>query len=500
MHPLDQAHLSTLPASVVRPGYDRSKVKAGIAHIGVGGFHRAHLAIYLDRALARPGQEQWGLCGINLLPQDAAMAAAMKRQDGLYTVSEMAPDGTHTSRVVEAMVEYLYAQDNPKAVLDRLSQPDIRIVSLTITEGGYLIDERGQFNLKHPSVVYDLEHPGEPHGAFGYIVEALDRRRKAGIKPFTVMSCDNLRHNGVQARRACVAFAKAKDPELAAWIEREVGFPNAMVDRITPATDNAARQKLRDLTGVDDAAPVICEDFIQWVLEDDFRNGRPEWDAVGVMITPDVSPYEEAKIRLLNATHTMLSYPAYLAGFRKVDDVLHDELFTQYLRDFLNLDAGYWLKSLPGLEIDAYKAKLLQRFGNRAVGDQVARLCMDGGSKISGFLLPTLHEILKHGRPYHRIAFFLASYERYLKGKDERGEAYPIVEPNARHLMERVIQSSSPSTLLELTEVVGTQLPAHPGFVALYLQLRQKIDTQGVVATLKEIVAAGDKLPADAAS
>ncbi|MBM7117479.1 mannitol dehydrogenase family protein [Archangium primigenium] len=495
MHTLDQAHLSRLPSSVVRPGYDRSQVRAGIVHIGVGGFHRAHEAIYTDRALARPGQEGWGICGVNLLPHDAAMAAAMKKQDGLYTVSEMAPDGSHVSRVVECMVDYLYAPDSPEAVLAKLSHPDIRIVSLTITEGGYLIDEHGQFNLKHPAVAHDLAHPSAPQGVFGYLAESLDRRRKAGLKPFTIMSCDNLRHNGAQAKRAVVAFARARDPELAAWIEREVAFPNGMVDRITPATDNAARQKLRELTQVDDAAPVICEDFIQWVLEDNFPNGRPEWDAVGVMFTQDVSPYEEAKIRLLNATHTMLSYPAYLSGLRKVDDALHDPLFFGYLRGFLDHDAGVWLKSLPGLDIPSYKDKLLERFGNRAVGDQLARLCMDGGSKISGFVLPTLHAIFAGHRPYHRIAFFLAAYDRYLEGTDEKGEPHTLAEPNAMHLLQQVVQSDSPLTLVNLKEVVGAQIPAHKGFVELYLKLRKQIDEQGVVATLKSLDASRESPP-----
>ncbi|WP_224242378.1 mannitol dehydrogenase family protein [Hyalangium gracile] len=497
MHTLDQAHLSSLPKSIVRPGYDRSKLRAGIAHIGVGGFHRAHQAIYLDRILSRPGHEAWGLCGINLLPQDASMAAVMKRQDGLYTVSEMAPDGTHVSRVVEAMVEYLYAPEQPQAVLDRLSHPDIRIVSLTITEGGYLIDAQGRFNLQHPSVVEDLAHPHEPKGVFGYLIEALDRRRKAGVQPFTVMSCDNLRHNGVQARKACVAFAQARDPRLAAWIEKEVGFPNAMVDRITPATDDATRKRLRELTNVDDGAPVICEDFIQWVLEDDFRNGRPEWEAGGVMITKDVSPYEEAKIRLLNASHTMLSYPAYLSGYRKVDEALRDPLFSGYLRDFLDHDAGVWLRSLPGLELEEYKATLIRRFSNQAVGDQLARLCIDGGSKIPGFLLPTVNLILEKGRPYHRIAFFLAAYDRYLRGgADEKGERYPINEPNARVVLEKVVPSDSPMTLLGIPELVGPRMPAHQGFVDLYLDLRKQLDAKGVVATLRELNAKHPSPPA----
>jgi mannitol 2-dehydrogenase len=487
VYTLDNAHLSRLPASVARPGYDRRAVRAGIAHIGVGAFHRAHQAIYLDRCLARPGHEAWGLCGINLLPQDAAMAAAMKRQDGLYTVTEMAPDGTHRTHVVEAMVEYLYAPDDPAAVLARLCHPDIRIVSLTITEGGYLLDEQGRFKLEHPAIAHDLAHPGAPQSVFGYLVEALDRRRRAGVAPFTVMSCDNLRQNGVQARRACVAFAEQRDPALAAWIEDEVSFPSAMVDRITPATDEATRQKLRALSGIDDAAPVVCEDFIQWVVEDAFPGGRPAWDAVGVMLTDDVSPYEEAKIRLLNASHTMLSYPAYLAGYRKVDDALHDPLFVDYLRAFLDHDASPWLHSLPGLDLATYKETLLRRFGNRAVGDQIARLCGDGASKIPGFLLPTIHACLEHGRPHHRLAFLLACYHRYLAGVDEQSQPYLIHEPNAGHLLDRVRASGAAADLLAVPEIVGTRLPAHPGFVATYLELRAKIDAQGVTQTLRAL-------------
>lgn len=495
MYTLDSNHLSELPGSILRPGYDRRAVRAGIAHIGVGGFHRAHQAIYLDRCLTRPGHEAWGLCGINLLPQDAAMAAVMKRQDGLYTVTEMAPDGTHRTHLVEAMVEYLYAPDDPEAVLARLSHPDIRIVSLTITEGGYLLDEQGRFKLEHPAIAHDLAHPGAPQSVFGYLIEALDRRRRSNVPPFTVMSCDNLRQNGAQARRACVAFARERDPALAAWIEREVSFPSAMVDRITPATDEATRQKLRALSGVDDAAPVICEDFIQWVLEDDFPGGRPEWEAVGVMLTDDVAPYEEAKIRLLNASHTMLSYPAYLAGYRKVDEALQDPLFVAYFRAFLDQDAGPWLHSLPGLDLEAYKDTLLQRFANRAVGDQLARLCSDGASKIPGFLLPTAHACLEHDRPHHRLAFLLACYDRYLTGVDEHGERYAINEPNAGHLLDEVRASGSPAALLAVSEIVGTRLPAHPGFVASYLALRAQLDAQGVTPTLRALVAADTHVP-----
>ena len=485
MAALNRQTLAALPPGVVGPKYDRTAVRAGIAHIGVGAFHRAHLAIYTERCLANADQSTWGILGINLLPQDRPLAQAFAAQDGHYSVTEMAPNGTRTSLVLGVMVDNLYAPDGPEAVLARLADPSIRIASLTITEGGYLIDEQGQFKLDEPTVVHDLAHRDAPRGVFGFLIGALARRRQNGIPPFTVMSCDNLRHNGDQARRACLAYAKAYDPALAAWMETEVDFPNAMVDRITPATDAARRTELNSLTGLDDQAPVICEDFIQWVLEDKFRHGRPAWENVGVQIVDDVTPYEEAKIRLLNGAHQMLSYPAFLAGLRGVDEALRDPLFHDYLRDFLAGDSAVWLKSLPGMELTSYQRLLLERFANRAIADRLDRLCLDGGPKIPGFLLPTLDACLSNGRDARRLAFLLACYDRYIKvRKDDNGESYPLREPNAMRLLQPIIDSPSPMTLLESEELVGRRAAKDTRFVAQYLALRKQLDEQGVRKTL----------------
>ncbi len=489
MQKLNRDSLGSLPSGVEGPGYDRSTVRPGIAHIGVGAFHRAHLAVYVERALAKAAQgdtKNWGILGINLLDQDRPLAEALKAQDGLYSLTEMAPDGGRVSRVIGAMVEYLYAPDaGAAAVLARLADPAIRIVSLTITEGGYLIDDKGRFKLEDPVVAHDLAHPDAPRGVFGFLVGALARRRKAGIQPFTVMSCDNLRHNGDQARRAVLAYAEARDPALAAWIASEVSFPNAMVDRITPATDAARRDSLNAMTGLDDRAPVVAEDFIQWVLEDKFRQGRPAWEGVGVQVVSDVTPYEEAKIRLLNGAHQMLSYPAFLSGHRDVDAALRDALFHDYLRDFLAQDSAVWLRSLPGMELEDYQRLLLERFGNRAIADRLDRLCLDGGSKIPGFLGATLDACLSNGRDARRIAFLLACYDRYIKvGKDDHGAAYPLREPNAMKLLEPIIRSSSPMTLIECTDLVGPRPAKDTRFVAQYLACRAKLDREGVRATL----------------
>jgi mannitol 2-dehydrogenase len=486
--PLGNETLDRLPQGVDAPPFDRMKVTAGIAHIGVGAFHRAHLAIYTNHVLADADMHEWGILGINLLENDRPLADALKAQGGLYSVSEFDPRGARRTHVVGAMVDYLYAPDDGDAVLKRLADPSIRIVSLTITEGGYLIDEHGTFRLDDETVAHDLKRPDAPSGVFGFIVGALEVRRKAGVAPFTVMSCDNLRHNGSQAKRAVLAFAAARSKELAAWIDKEVDFPNGMVDRITPATTPEVRDQLNAATGLDDKAPVVCEDFIQWVLEDRFRQGRPAWERHGVQIVDDVSPYEDAKIRLLNGSHQMLSYPAFLSGHRQVDVAVRDPLFNSYLTDFLNEDAGVWLKSLPGMDLEPYKKKLLDRFSNASIADQLDRLCLDGGSKIPGFLGPTITACLENGKDARRLAFLLAAFDRYVRvGKDDNGEAYPLREPNAMRLVQPLIDSGSRDTLVESVELVGPLPARDKRFRNQYDIYVTSLEKRGVRATLENL-------------
>jgi mannitol 2-dehydrogenase len=480
--------LDTLPPDIEAPTYDRSRVTAGIAHIGVGAFHRAHLAMYTHHTLSDPAMHAWGILGINLLDHDRPLAEALKAQQGLYSVSEFDPRGGRRTHVVGAMVEYLYAPDDGVRVLDRLADPAIRIVSLTITEGGYLIDEHGRFRLDDDTVAHDLAHPETPRGVFGFLVGALEKRRAAGVPAFTVMSCDNLRHNGAQAKKAVLAFARARSEELATWIDREVDFPNAMVDRITPATTPRVRDELNATTGLDDRAPVVCEDFIQWVLEDTFRQGRPAWENHGVQIVDDVSAYEDAKIRLLNGSHQMLAYPAFLSGHRQVDVAVRDPLFNAYLSDFLDDDAGVWLASLPGMELGPYKKKLLDRFSNASIADQLDRLCLDGGSKVPGFLGPTLTACLENGKDARRLAFALATFDRYVRvGKDDNGEGYPLREPNAMRLIQPMIDSGSKDTLIESVELVGPLPARDERFRRQYETYVASLERQGVRRTLEQL-------------
>jgi mannitol 2-dehydrogenase len=493
---MNHLDLENLPPSVLGPDYVRSGVIPGIAHIGVGAFHRAHLAVYIEACLSDADQRGWGLLGINLLERDKDLARALQDQDNLYSVTEFAPDSTSVTRVIGAMVEHVYAPDDPAALLVRLADPSIRIASLTITEGGYLLDGNGNFRFDDEGVVHDLAHRQLPRTAFGFVVGALALRRAAGVPPFTVMSCDNLRHNGDQARRAFVAYATAHSPELGAWIEDQVDFPNAMVDRITPATNAGRRDELNAASGLDDRVPVVCENFIQWVVEDRFRHGRPAWERHGAQMVADVTPYEEAKIRLLNGAHQMLSYPAFLAGYRRVDVALADPLFHNYLQNFLECDAGVWLHSLPGMELSGYGLKLLQRFANSAIADQLARLCLDGGSKIPGFLEPTLSACLHAGRDARRLAFLLACFDRYVRiGRDDFLQAYPLREPSVMQRIQPMIDSDSPMTLLESAELVGIKASSDSRFVAQYLTFVEHLSRHGVRETLNNL----DLIASDAA-
>lgn len=487
MTALNAGSLAGLPPGVRRPGYDRARVRAGIAHLSVGNFHRAHQAAYLDDVLALPGQEGWGLCGIGLIdsPAERAKAEAMAAQDGLYTLTLFPPEGEPSSRVVGAIVEYLFAPADPAAVLARLDDPAIRIVSLTITEGGYNLDETtGRFRLDAPEIVHDLARPEAPRTAFGFIVEALARRRQAGMAPFTVLSCDNLRHNGDVTRHAVLAFAGARDPELARWIEASATFPNAMVDRITPAVTPDDVTRLNALAGVEDRLPVFAEDFTQWVVEDRFCAGRPALERTGVQFTDDVTGYEQVKLRMLNASHSMLSYPALLGGCRLVHEAMADPRLLAYLRAFLDRDVIPLLEAPPGMDLAGYRDTVLARFANPAVNDQLLRITSDGGSKIPVFLGDTIRAALAGGRDHRRLAFVLAAFVRYLAGRDDQGAGFTPQEPHLSEADRALAADPDPAAALRISAFKGLGLEGDPAFTASFGRQRERIARDGALATL----------------
>ncbi len=444
---VSNAALPALAASAAVPRYDRERVTAGIVHIGVGGFHRAHQALYLDRLMEATGELSWGICGVGVLPGDRAMKAALDPQDGLYTVLERHGDGAQEVRVVGSIVELLLAVDDPEAVVERMASPSIRIVSLTITEGGYAV---------HPGQAPGAGSGETPWTAFGLICEALRRRRERDLPPFTVLSCDNLEANGRLTRDRLTAFATERDPDLGDWIAREVPFPSSMVDRITPATTDADRAELAERHGIEDRWPVVCEPFRQWVVEDAFSAGRPPFESVGVQVVEHVEPYELMKLRLLNGSHQALGYLGYLAGHRIVHEAAQDPLFREFLRGYMDHEATPTLAPVPGIDLDEYKRTLIERFSNAHLQDTLARLCAHASDRIPPFLIPVVRRQLETGGEIRRCATVIAGWARYAEGVDEDGKPIELVDALADRLGERARrQRAEPEAFLEDRELFG---------------------------------------------
>lgn len=374
------------------PGYDRAAVTPGIMHFGVGNFHRSHQAMFLDRLLRQGGATDWGIVGVGLLPRDAEMGEVLVAQDFTYTLVELAGDGTKIATRIRSIVDYLHAPSVPDAVLEALASPAIRIVSLTITEGGYnTSDVTGEFDTTDPDVIADVGAE-QPRTVFGVLSAGLRLRRDRGIPPFTVASCDNVPGNGDVARRALVAFARiAYDDAFADWIDTEVAFPNSMVDRITPVTTDAERAMVRDDYGIDDAWPVVCEPFVQWVIEDDFPLGRPQWDAVGAQLVEDVAPYELMKLRLLNGSHQAMAYAGLLRGYTYVHEAMADAEVVDLIECYLAEAAGT-LQPVPGIDLTVYRAELMERFGNPNIRDTLERLATDASDRVPKFAMPVARE------------------------------------------------------------------------------------------------------------
>ena len=484
---LNEQNLPQLQAHIARPSYSLGSVTAGIAHIGVGGFHRAHQAAYTD-ALMNTGEGlDWGICGIGTRADEITMRNALASQDFLYTLVELDDRPDTEVRVIGSLRDMLLApEDGSGAVVARLADPAIRIVSLTITEGGYCMDDStGEFDAALPQIQHDLANPRAPISVFGLICAALARRRGEGTGPFTVMSCDNLPHNGDVTRKATLAFAKRVDVELAGWIEHNVSFPNAMVDRITPMTSAAHRADLKRQHGIDDAWPVVCEPFVQWVLEDKFVAGRPAWEKVGVQFTDDVSPYEEMKIKLLNGSHLALTYLGFLRGYRFVHETMADPLFVEYIRRYMDEDVTPQLAPVPGIDLARYKQTLIERFSNRAIADQLERVCSDGSSKFPKFSVPTIDRLIADNAGLDRAALVVAAWALYLRGVDENGEQYRIPDPRADFCQSLVEEDDGlAERLLGREEIFGTQIPRSLAFREAFERDLLRLRTLGVSGTL----------------
>ena len=471
------------------PAYDRDRVTPGVVHVGVGGFHRAHQAMYHDRLMNQGTALDWGICGVGVMAADRMMQQALDAQDGLYTLVLKHSDGTWEPRVIGSIVEYLFAPDDPEAVIEKMAAPLTRIVSLTITEGGYNIsDVTGEFDVTNPDVIADLEPDAVPRTAFGLITEALRRRWKRSLMPFTVMSCDNLQGNGYLTKRVFTAFARLRDPGLGDWVEREVCFPSSMVDRITPVTTDADRAEVRERFGIEDRWPVVCEPYTQWVLQDAFTAGRPPYEQAGVQVVDQVEPYELMKLRLLNGSHQAMCYFAYLAGYRLVHEAAQDPLFQAFLLGYMDKEATPTLAPVPGVDLDGYKYTLIERFSNPQVRDTIARLCAESSDRIPKWLLPVVRQQLAAGGEIRRSAAVVASWARYAEGVDEQGEPIEVVDRLRDSLMPLARrQREDPDAFIANRDIFGDLADNKP-FVVAYRSALASLHQRGARATLESLV------------
>lgn len=481
---------SLLQAKAAVPEYDRSKLVARIAHIGFGAFHRAHQAVCADKLAAQFGSD-WGYCEINLIGGEQQIKD-IREQDLLWSVSEMADDGW-TSRIVGVAKTALHAElDGIEAVLEALSAPDIAIVSITVTEKGYCHHPAtGQLNAEHPLIAHDLQHPDQPRSLPGVILAAIKRRKARGVPPFSVMSCDNMPENGHVTRNVITQLAQRQDPELAQWVAQHVTFPSTMVDRIVPAMTPETLAQITELLGVNDPAGIACEPFFQWVIEDNFVNGRPAWEKAGAELVQDVLPYEEMKLRMLNGSHSFLAYLGYLAGYAHISDCMQDEALVSAAHHLMLQEQAPTLRT-QGVNLAAYADALLQRYRNHALKHRTWQIAMDGSQKLPQRMLDSIRWHLAHGSRFDMLALGVAGWMRYVGGVDEQGNAIDISDP-LRDVLADVVRNSAQGearvqALLGLEAIFGQDLPQQREFVATVTRYYQSLLQHGVKQTLRTLV------------
>lgn len=482
--PLSMATLPSLRGRIPVPEYDRRRATAGVVHIGVGGFHRAHQAAYHDRMMADHDALEWGICGVGVMPGDRRMRDVLMAQDGLYTLVVKHPDGRYEPRVMGAVLEHLFAPDDPERVVERLAAETTRIVSLTLTEGGYSVDDESRaFDPRRPDIARDLLPGAPPLTAFGLVTEALARRHRRGVASFVVVSCDNLVDNGDIARTAFSCFARLRDPELGDWIAEAVAFPNSVVDRITPATTEADRDELRVRTGVQDGWPVVCEPFIQWVLEDVIPGARPPYEAVGVQLIGDVRPFEQMKLRLLNGGHQAVAYVGALLGHRLVHEAVRDPLVGGFLAAYLKDEAVDTVRGVPPAQLAAFCAAVPERFANAGISDTLERLAVDGSDRVAKFVLPVIRSQLGRGGSIRRGTAIIVAWARCL---DAAHLPIEIIDRRGDDLRERARRDDDDPGVFIANESVFGDLAQNDRFLSTYRIQHAALRRNGV----RELLAA----------
>lgn len=498
---LSARRLDALPHAVARPGYARAGLRLGIVHLGLGAFARAHLAAVNEAALHAGAEPAWGICGVSLRQADTRDALAP--QDGLYALALRSADGQGTPRqqlaVIGCLLETLVAPEDPQAVLARIAHADTRIVSVTVTEKGYCHDPAsGQLNLGHPDIVHDLGQPLAPRSTIGFLVWGLQQRRATGRGPVTLMSLDNLPSNGHLLRGMVLAFAEQVDRALAAWIASSCAFPCSMVDRIVPRTTDEDRRGVADALGLDDAWPVLAEPYLEWVVEDRFATGRPDWTAGGARFVAEAAPFETLKLRTVNGAHSALAYLSVMAGWATVDQAMGQPALKAYLAALLQDEIVPTLPALPGLDLAQYQARLLERYENPALKHQTRQIAMDGSQKLPQRLLDTVRARLAADQPIPGLALAVAAWLHFLRGVDQAGRRYDIQDPMAavlarQHVLAEAAAERSgagPAAMLAWTEAwtglapVFGDLGQDPRFVRAVAQAAQSLRSLGVAGAL----------------
>ncbi|MEM9047515.1 MAG: mannitol dehydrogenase family protein [Pseudomonadota bacterium] len=479
---LSDATLADLPATVQRPSYDRAALRPGILHIGVGNFHRAHQAWYLHRLMQQGQALDWAIIGAGVRPADAQMRAKLAGQDWLSTLIELDP-AQMRAEVVGAMRGFVPVSSDNAPLIAQMAAPEIRIVALTVTEGGYYRDPATQaLDAAHPDMRHDAAHPDRPRSAFGAMIAALKRRRANGAGPFTAMSCDNLQGNGAVLRQTLVSLARRSDPDLAAWIAAECSFPNSMVDCIVPATGPQTLAAVRGL-GIDDAVPVAHENYRQWVIEDAFCAGRPDWDRVGATFATDVHAYEAMKIRILNAGHQVLANAGELLGLPTIADCIRHPTLARFFRKVQAEEIAPTVPAVPGMTPAAYVDLIERRFANAKIGDTTRRVAFDGASRHAGFVLPVLRERLAAGQSVEGLALVEALWARMCAGLREDGGAIAPNDPEWPALSAAAtVARDRPAAWLDQPIYAG--LGANTGFAAAFSGWLSLLWTAGCDAAL----------------
>lgn len=484
---LSRATLSQIAPPVQVPGYDVKQVKAGIVHLGFGGFHRAHMARYTHNLMGRDHDAlQWGIVGAGLLIADARMRDSLEPQDHLYTLVER--DGARdVVTVIGSIADVLFAGDDSTALLAAIANPHVRIVSLTVTENGYCLNRvTNRLDLDHPLIAHDREHPERPRSAIGILVAAFRARRDKDTSPFTALSCDNIQHNGKVLQQSVHDLAMDQDPPLAHWISENASFPSTMVDRITPVTQPGHIEYLRATYGIADRWPVFSESFLQWVIEDRFIQGRPAWEQVGAQFVEDVAPYEFMKLRLLNASHLAIAALGQLSGYRFIDETMRDVHIAGFMRALMDRETGQTLRPVPGVDLDAYKATLLSRFANPEIQDTVQRVSTDAPLAT---LVDSARDRLGANASIDLLALAIAAWLRRARGEDEQGMPIEIRHPLAQVLREKAVAGGAdPRPLLSLAPLFGT-LGQDPDFVEPIATWLASFYSSGTRATLAKAAA-----------